>query len=75
MTDDPAVITPYPDGPYLVRGDFVLRTVDGEAIEPGRATVALCRCGRSGVQPFCDGMHKVPGGDAACERVRRRPSE
>lgn len=74
MTDAPAMITPYPDGPFLVRGDFILCDVDGEPIDPGRATVALCRCGRSGVQPFCDGMHKVGGGGAACERTRGTPS-
>jgi CDGSH-type Zn-finger protein len=54
-----ATVTPYPDGPLLVRGDFVLVTPDGETIDPGRRTVALCRCGRSAIKPFCDGTHKV----------------
>ncbi len=53
-----AVITPYRDGPLIVRGDFDLRTQDGQIIDPGRATVALCRCGHSAVKPFCDGTHK-----------------
>ncbi|HET6529116.1 MAG TPA: CDGSH iron-sulfur domain-containing protein [Actinoplanes sp.] len=30
-------------------------------IEPGRATVALCRCGKSAIKPFCDGTHKSFG--------------
>ncbi|MDP9396257.1 MAG: CDGSH iron-sulfur domain-containing protein [Actinomycetota bacterium] len=56
-----AVIVPYRDGPLLVRGDFTLRTPDGEVIDPGRRTVALCRCGRSALKPFCDGSHKAVG--------------
>ncbi|MEE6257439.1 CDGSH iron-sulfur domain-containing protein [Plantactinospora sonchi] len=54
-------VTPYEDGPLLIRGDFLLRTPDGEIIEAGRDTVALCRCGRSGIKPFCDGSHRVVG--------------
>ena len=54
-----STITPYEDGPLIIRGDFELRGPDGELIEPGRATVALCRCGRSAIKPFCDGTHKV----------------
>ncbi|SCG74191.1 CDGSH iron-sulfur domain-containing protein [Micromonospora inositola] len=50
-----ATITPYQDGPLLVRGDFALvRT-----IESRRGTVALCRCGKSALKPFCDGTHKA----------------
>lgn len=66
MSDElPAsTVTVYPDGPLIVRGDFAVRELDGEPIETGR-TVALCRCGRSAVKPFCDGSHKV-------SRVQRR---
>jgi CDGSH-type Zn-finger protein len=46
VSDEPTVITPYRDGPLLVRGPFTLRTQDGEEVEVGRRTVALCRCGR-----------------------------
>ena len=60
--EEPATtVTPYEDGPLLLRGDFELRTPDGEVIEPGRDTVALCRCGKSAIKPFCDGTHKVLG--------------
>ncbi len=52
-------ITPYEDGPLIVRGDFELVTPDGTVIEPGRGTVALCRCGKSAIKPFCDGTHKA----------------
>ena len=54
-------ITPYPNGPYLVRGEFELTGPDGEPIETRRATIALCRCGRSQTKPFCDGTHKAIG--------------
>ena len=52
-------VVPYEDGPLLIRGDFTLMTPQGEVIDPGRATVALCRCGKSAVKPFCDGTHKA----------------
>ena len=58
---DPARITPYRDGPYIVRGDFTITDQDGNPIEAGRRTVALCRCGKSQIRPFCDGTHKLIG--------------
>ena len=53
------VITPYRDGPLLVRGPFALQDQDGNPIDVGRETVALCRCGKSRIRPFCDGSHKL----------------
>ena len=53
------VITPYRDGPLLVRGPFQLVDQDGNEIAVDRGTVALCRCGKSRMRPFCDGTHKV----------------
>ena len=53
-----AQITPYRNGPYLVRGDFTIVDQDGEEVELTRRTVALCRCGKSRTRPFCDGTHK-----------------
>lgn len=64
MSDDEAVITPYRDGPLLVRGPFRLVDQDGEPIEVGHRTVALCRCGKSRIRPFCDGTHKAVRFDA-----------
>jgi len=54
-----AEITPYRDGPLLIRGDFTLRDQDGNEIAVERETVALCRCGKSRIRPFCDGTHKL----------------
>jgi CDGSH-type Zn-finger protein len=60
MSDPPAVtIVPHRDGPLIVRGDFAIQTQDGVVIDPGRDTVALCRCGKSRSKPFCDGTHQV----------------
>ena len=56
--EEPATITPYRDGPLIVRGRFRIVEPSGAEIDPGRATVALCRCGRSTRKPFCDGSHK-----------------
>ena len=53
------VITPYRDGPLLVRGPFRIEDQDGNRIDVGRETVALCRCGKSRIRPFCDGSHKL----------------
>jgi CDGSH-type Zn-finger protein len=53
------VITPYRDGPLIVRGPVRLSDQDGNEIDPGRGTIALCRCGKSRIRPFCDGTHKL----------------
>jgi CDGSH-type Zn-finger protein len=57
----PATITTYPDGPYLVRGEFVVQDQDGKELPLDRQTIALCRCGKSQMRPFCDGTHKLIG--------------
>jgi CDGSH-type Zn-finger protein len=53
------LITPYRDGPLLVRGPFRMTDQDGNEIAIDRETVALCRCGKSRMRPFCDGTHKL----------------
>jgi CDGSH-type Zn-finger protein len=61
---DRATITPYRDGPYIVRGEFTVTDQDGRPIETRRKTIALCRCGKSQIRPFCDGTHKLIGFEA-----------
>ncbi len=56
---DDVTITPYRDGPLLVRGPFRMLDQDGNEIALDREVVALCRCGRSRLRPFCDGSHKL----------------
>lgn len=72
--DDPVTITPYRDGPLLVRGPFTILDQGGNEIAVDRDTVALCRCGHSRIRPFCDGTHRLtrfsaPG--AVEQRTRR----
>jgi uncharacterized Fe-S cluster protein YjdI len=59
----PTTITRDPAGPLLVRGDLHLDTPDGARDE---TRAALCGCGQTSTQPFCDGACGVnqqhPGG-------------
>lgn len=50
-----------PDGPILIRGEFTIVSTTGEEVPRRRQTVALCRCGASGIKPYCDGTHKLIG--------------
>ena len=55
-----------PGGPLLLRGQHVVRDGDGVEHVTTRPVSAVCRCGHSAVQPWCDGTHKVvrPGWEA-----------
>jgi CDGSH-type Zn-finger protein/uncharacterized Fe-S cluster protein YjdI len=46
----------FPNGPLLVKGDVEIVDDDGETLLRD-TRVALCRCGRSGNKPLCDGSH------------------
>ena len=72
--DQAATITPYRDGPLLVRGPVRLQDQDGNEIVVDRKTVALCRCGKSRIRPFCDGTHQLvrfraPSGSEERQRI------
>jgi CDGSH-type Zn-finger protein len=58
---DAVLITPYRDGPLLIRGPIKLVGPDGEVLQSTRDPVALWRCGKSRLKPFCDGTHKLVG--------------
>ena len=64
---EPIVIRCRENGPLVVQG--AVRVVDhlgNEFTAPaGKEFVALCRCGRSGNRPFCDGSHRACGFQAA----------
>ncbi|TNC36586.1 CDGSH iron-sulfur domain-containing protein [Mumia zhuanghuii] len=67
----PVEVVLCPGGPALVRGqdlpvDVVL--TDEAAAAPRRPVVAVCRCGRTGREPWCDGTHKLAGRRARPQR-------
>ena len=64
-------ITPYRDGPLIVRGPVQLQDMHGRPIAVDRETVALCRCGKSRIRPLCDGTHKLIRFQAPSEREER----
>jgi CDGSH-type Zn-finger protein/uncharacterized Fe-S cluster protein YjdI len=55
-TRGPLAITALPDGPYEVSGQVQICSGTGKMIACGTA-FQLCRCGKSGDKPFCDGSH------------------
>jgi len=54
-------LTPYPDGPVVLRGPFRLVDPSGAEVRTRRRAVALCRCGRSRLGALCDGTHRSTG--------------
>ncbi len=73
------------DGPYVVSGglplsaQWIVTNEEGESLDyregkkyPAQSQYALCRCGRSGNKPFCDGTHKKVAFDGT-ETASREP--
>ena len=58
--DEPTTVVPWPNGPLMVRGEIEVRDRQGETFIAG-PRVALCRCGASKNQPFCDTTHRTIG--------------
>jgi CDGSH-type Zn-finger protein len=44
-------------GPAVISGDFTVTDADGNVMEGLNPIIAICRCGKSQTQPFCDGSH------------------
>ena len=56
VTDGASVIELEEPGPYHVSGGVCVAREDGEVLAE-TDEVWLCRCGKSGTKPFCDGSH------------------
>lgn len=56
--DHPSVVV-CPGGPILVRGVKTVEDADGVSHAVTRPVSAVCSCGKSASQPWCDGTHKV----------------
>lgn len=53
-------ITVNNNGSLKLEGDFEIVDMQGNNYGlQGRTVLSLCRCGRSGNKPFCDGSHKA----------------
>lgn len=59
MADRKVEVTVREDGPVLLRGADEVVDGDGVTHAVRRPVVAVCGCGKSSLQPWCDGTHKV----------------
>ena len=57
MTD--IELRPCDGGPLLVRGASAWTDDAGTRHPVLRPVVAVCRCGKSSLRPWCDGTHKL----------------
>lgn len=53
-----AVVDVLDYGPLKISGNFILKDLRRDQ-EIRVNEVFLCRCGRSGTKPYCDGSHKA----------------
>ena len=69
--ENTVTITATPNGPFIVEGRFKLGDREGKA-EMKENRTALCRCGRSYKQPFCDGTHrKIHYNDLSLKKIEK----
>jgi CDGSH-type Zn-finger protein len=70
-TPDAPTIEIRKNGPLRVANLRSFRLPDGTEAEP-KPVLALCRCGKSGNKPYCDGSHRDAGFDGASADVAHR---
>jgi CDGSH-type Zn-finger protein len=58
----------------LMAADVSLINAEGEPVETPRV-YSICRCGKSGMKPFCDGTHSSIGFTGQRKEVDRQPAE
>lgn len=61
--DNKPTLTFKKGAPLYVEGEFTLVDEHGEPVGPQGGRIALCRCGLSTNQPYCDGTHTRSGFD------------
>lgn len=59
-TQTAAELKVMPNGPLVVKGEFILKGPDGQEMKKMKM-VSICRCGQSHNMPYCDGMHRKVG--------------
>jgi uncharacterized Fe-S cluster protein YjdI len=58
--EKPVEIRIMKNGPYVVEGQFKIIDSDGREMKKMKIT-SICRCGKSGCLPLCDGSHRIHG--------------
>lgn len=63
MSESVVTIRCREDGPLVVTGQVCITDSEGHEIEASgdKGNIALCRCGATCNQPFCDGSHRRVG--------------
>jgi CDGSH-type Zn-finger protein len=70
----PTKVTVFNNGPVRMEGDFEIYDAEGGRYDlAGRTIISLCRCGKSGNKPFCDGQHGVTGFESQCRAFALPP--
>lgn len=67
-------ITVRSNGPLVCEGNFTLHSADSEILSE-ESELFLCRCGKSGTAPYCDGSHKRIGFEDAAVFSDERDEE
>jgi CDGSH-type Zn-finger protein len=52
-----AIIEVTENGPLKITGNFIIKDLQRDE-ESSPCEVYLCRCGKSGDKPYCDGSHR-----------------
>ena len=63
-------ITVKDDGPFLVQGDISILDAEKKEIKADGKAIALCRCGASSEQPFCNGTHRQIGFESKVRKAQ-----
>jgi len=57
IPEQPVTVKIMRDGPIVVKGSFELISSGNKKVISD-SIISICRCGKSGQMPFCDGTHR-----------------